>query len=112
MSLTYVSVSKSSFYNDRVSHPEADKTLTDSQFSYQYYCSSFDHRVKKSRSAEKLPGKKNHNRPKNGSAKTIFGPKGGPAMAGSAVPPTTALLDPVSNTASIRVAKFSGRSSE
>ena len=34
---------------------------------------------------------KNHNRPKSGPAKTIFGLKSGPAMAGPAVPPTTVL---------------------
>ena len=37
-----MSVSKSCFYNDCVSHPEADKPLTDGRFSYQYYYSSFD----------------------------------------------------------------------
>ena len=36
VSLTKVSVSKSCFYNDCVSHPETDKTLTDGRFSYQY----------------------------------------------------------------------------
>ena len=36
------SVSKSCFYNDCVSQPEAGKTLADGHFSYQYYYSSFD----------------------------------------------------------------------
>ena len=75
------------FYNDRVLHPGADKTLTDARFSYQYHYSSFDHRIKKSRSA-----KINHYMPKRWSDKTIFGLKSGPAMAGSTVSPTTALF--------------------
>ena len=58
------------YYNDRVSHVEADKTVTDARFNYQYYYSSFDHRNKKSRSAEKMTRQKikNHNRQKNGLA--------------------------------------------
>ena len=94
-----MSVSKSCFYNNRLSHPEADKTLTDAIFSYQYYCSSYqyycsssDHRIKKSRSAGKNDkAKKIIIGQKSGPAKTIFGQKSGPAMAGPAVPPTTAL---------------------
>ena len=53
IALTQVSASKSCFYNDHFSYPEADKTLTDARFSYQYYYSSFDDHIKKSRSAEK-----------------------------------------------------------
>ena len=88
-----MSVSKSCFYNNRLSHPEADKTLTDARFSYQYYYSSSDHRIKKSRSAGKNdPAKKIIIGQKSGPAKTIFGQKSGPAMAGPAVPPTTALM--------------------
>ena len=87
-----VSASKSCFYNDRVSYREADKTLTDGRFSYfKYYNSSFDHRIKKSRSAEKNKNK-NIIGQKSGPAKTIFSQESGLAMAGSAVPPTTALL--------------------
>ena len=86
-----MSVSKSCFYNDLLSHPKADKTLADARFSYQYYCSSFDCRIKKSRSAEKMTWKKIIFGQKSGPAKTIFDQKSGPAMAGPAVPPTTAL---------------------
>ena len=88
VSLTKVSVSKSCFYNDRVSHPEADKTLTDERFSYQYYYSRFYQ--PKNNPAKKIfflyiIGRK------RGPAKTIFRQKSGPVMAGPAVPPTTAL---------------------
>ena len=88
MSLTKVSVSKSCFYNDCVSHPEADRTLTDGRFSYQYYFSRFYQPKKYPAKNEK----KNKIGRKKGPAKTIFGQKSGPAMAGPAVPPTTALL--------------------
>ena len=79
-----MSVSKSCFHNDCVSHPEADKTWTDGRFSYQYYYSSFDQ-------LKNYPVKKIIIGRKRGPAKTIFGQKSGPAMAGPAVPPTTAL---------------------
>ena len=87
MSLTKVSVSKSCFYNDCVSHPEADKTLTDGRLSYQYYYSRFYQ-------PKNYPAKNKKNiiGRKRGPAKTIFGQKSGPAMAGPAVPPTTALV--------------------
>ena len=63
-----MSVSKSCFYNDCVSHPEADKTLTDGRFSYHYYYSNFDQ-------PKNYPAKKNHNRPKKGSGQNHFRPK-------------------------------------
>ena len=86
VSLTKVSVSKSCFYNDCVSHPEADKTLTNGRLSYQYYYSRFYH-------PKNYPAKNKKNiiGRKRGPARTIFGQKSGPAMAGPAVPPTTAL---------------------
>ena len=59
-----------------------------------YYYSSFDHSIKKLRSsAEKITRqhKKNHIQPKKWSGQNNFWPKSGPAMAGPAVPPTTAL---------------------
>ena len=86
MSLTKVSVSKSCFYNDCVSHPEADKTLTDGGFSFQYYYSRFDQ-------PKNYPAKnkKNIYSAEKGSGQTTFGQKSGPALAGPAVPPTTAL---------------------
>ena len=56
-----------------------------------YYYSIFDHRMKQFRnSAEKMKKKIILGR-KSGAAKTIFGQKSGPAMAGPAVPLTTAL---------------------
>ena len=62
-------------YNDRVSHPEANKTLTDALFNYQYYYSTFDHRIKKSRSAEKNdPTKINHNHPQKWYGQNHFRP--------------------------------------
>ena len=71
-----MSVSKSCFYNNRLSHPEADKTLTDARLSYQYYYSSSDHRIKKSRSAGKNdPAKQIIIGQKSGPTKTIFGQK-------------------------------------
>ena len=79
-----MSVSKSYLYNDCVLHPEADKTLTDGRFSYQYYYSSFD----QPKTYPAKDKKKIIIRRKRGPAKTIFGQKSGPAMAG---PPTTAL---------------------
>ena len=82
-----MSVSKSCLYNDCVSHPEADKTLTDGRLSYQYYYSRF-YQPKNYRTKNK---KKYIIGRKRGTAKTIFGRKSGTAMAGPAVPPTTAL---------------------
>ena len=74
------------FYNDCVSHPEADKTLTDRRFSYQYYYSSFDQpKNYPAKNKKKTIGRK------RGPARNIFGQKSGPAMAGPAVLPTTAL---------------------
>ena len=74
------------FYNDCVSHPEADKPLTDGHSTYQYYYSSFDQPKNYLAKQKKIViGRK------RGPAKTIFGQKSGPAMAGPAVPPTTAL---------------------
>ena len=69
--------------------PRADKTLTDGHFSYQYDYSRFYQ-------PKNYPAKNMYiyiigrNR---GPAKTIFGQKSGPAMAGPAVPPTTALCN-------------------
>ena len=83
-----------SFYNDCVSHPETDTTLTDGSYSYEYINIIIQALIivlKSLGQPKKSPEKKNHNRPKNGPAKTIFGQKRGTAMAGPAVPPTTAL---------------------
>ena len=84
------SVSKACFYNYRVSDPGADKTFTDGVINMDYYSqTSFGHRFKKfRRSAEKNDAAKIK---KSGPAKAIFGQNSGPAMAGPAVPPTTAL---------------------
>ena len=82
-----MSISKSCFYNDCVLHPEVDKVLTDGRFSYQYYYSSFDQpKNYPAKNKKIIIGRK------RGPAKAIFGQKSGPAMAGPAVPPTTALV--------------------
>ena len=58
------------FYNDCVSHPEADKTLTNGRFCYQYYYSRFYQ-------PKNYPAKnkKKYNRPKKGSGQNHFRPK-------------------------------------
>ena len=66
-----MSLSKSCFHNDSVSHSEANKTLTDACFSYQYYYSSFDQPKKR----QKKKKKNNHNRPKKWSGQNHFRPK-------------------------------------
>ena len=78
-------VFRSDNMDETVPH-EADKTLTDGRFSYQHYYSRFDQ-------PKNYPAKNKKNiiGRKRGPAKTIFGQKSGPAMAGPAVPPTTAL---------------------
>ena len=69
-----MSLSKSCFYNDRVSHLAADKTLTDAHFIIVLINAA----LKKSTGKEGQPKNdsakyiKNHNQPKSGPANTIF----------------------------------------
>ena len=76
-----MSVSKSCFYNDCVSHPEADKTSMDALVINIITQALISRKITWQK-------KKNIIGRKRGPAKTIFGQKSGPAMAG---PPTTAL---------------------
>ena len=88
-------VSKSCFYNNRFSHPEADKTLTDARLIININAQALIIVLKSLGQPEKNdPAKKIIIGQKSGPAKTILGQKSGPAMAGPAVPPTTALALP------------------
>ena len=67
-----MSLSKSCFYNDRVSHLAADKTLTDAHFIIVLINTALKSLQVKNDSAKYIYKKKNHNQPKSGPANTIF----------------------------------------